>query len=68
MRTVLAILLVLGGGLFIGSRYEGARTAHRLFSNYRLRTINGLGGWFTKAIAAGLGIVGLALALYLLYH
>lgn len=68
MRTIVAILIVLGAGLFIGSRFEGARTAHHLFTSYRVRAVNGLSGWFTKAFAAGLGIAGLVFALYLLYR
>jgi hypothetical protein len=68
MPALFAILIVLGVGLFIGSRYEAAHDAHRLFTSYRLRAIRGLSDWVKKTIATGLGIIGLAVALFLVYN
>jgi hypothetical protein len=63
---IIAILIALGTGLFVGSRLEGAHDAHQRFSSYRVRTNASLGTWLKKAITAIIGTFALILLLYLL--
>jgi len=64
--TVALILIVLGAGLFIGSRFERAHDAHERFSSYRVRTNNSLGAWLKSIIVTSISVVAFGLALYLL--
>lgn len=63
---ITAILIALGAGLFVGSRFEGAHDAHQRFSSYRVRTNASLGTWFKSTIVAGIAVVALIFLLYLL--
>lgn len=63
MSAVLAILLVLGAGLFVGSHLNSAREAHSAFTNYRHRTAKGFTTWLQSLIIATLGVVGLLVLL-----
>jgi hypothetical protein len=65
---ITAILIALGAGLYVGSRFEGAHDAHQRFSSYRVRTNASLGTWFKSTIVAWIGLVALILLLYLLFH
>jgi hypothetical protein len=65
---IIAILIALGAGLFVGSRFEGAHDAHQRFSGYRVRTNASLGVWLKNAIVAIIGAFALILLLDLLFH
>jgi VanZ family protein len=66
MSAIAAIVIVLCGGLFIGSRFEGAREAHQMFNSYRSRTAKGLTDWIRSLVVTVFGIAGLILVLYLI--
>ena len=66
MPAILAILIVLGAGLYVGSRFDRARQAHERFSSYRARTVSGLGSWLKNMMVAVLGAGALIFVLYLL--
>lgn len=66
--SVVAILLVLCAGLFVGSRVNSASEARAHFTSYRHRTTAGLIAWIRNAIAAALGVAGLLLLLYILFR
>ncbi len=66
---IIAILIALSAGLFVGSRFEGAHDAHQRFSSYRVRANASLGAWLKRTIVAGLSAVALIFLLYqLLFH
>lgn len=66
---IIAILIALGAGLFVGSCFEGAHDAHQRFSNYRVRTNASLGAWLKRTIVAGISVVALIFLVYqLLFH
>ena len=66
---IIAILIALGAGLFVGSLFEGVHDAHQRFSSYRLRTNASLGAWLKRMIVACISVVALILLLYeLLFH
>jgi cytochrome c oxidase assembly factor CtaG len=65
---VIAILIALGTGLFVGSRFEGAHDAHQRFSRYRVQTNASLGTWLKKAVIALIAAIALIILLYLLLH
>jgi hypothetical protein len=66
MSPLIAILLVLGVGLWVGSRVNSAHEAHAYFTNVRHRTVRGLGEWVRHAFTAVLSLGVLALLLYVL--
>lgn len=66
MSAIIALLIVLGAGLFIGSRLQSAREAHALFSSYRARAALGLGSWLRHTAVVTLSVIGLLVLLYLI--
>ena len=66
MSPLIAILLVLGVGLWVGSQVNSAHEAHAHFTNYRHRTVKGLGEWARHIVTAVLSVAALALLLYVL--
>lgn len=66
MSSLIAILLVLGAGLWVGSKVNSAHEAHAHFTSYRHRTVKGLGEWMRHIVTAVLSIAALALLLYVL--
>jgi hypothetical protein len=65
---IIAILIALGAGLFVGSRFEGTHDAHQRFRSYRVRTNASLGAWLKNAIVSIIGAFALILLLDLLFH
>jgi hypothetical protein len=64
MSAALAVLLILGAGLFVGSHVNSAREAHSTYTNAWARTTKGLGNWLRSLVVAVLGVVGLLVLLY----
>ena len=58
---IIAILIALGTGLFVGSRFEGAHDARQRFSSNRVRTTASLGAWLKRTIVVGISVVALIL-------
>jgi hypothetical protein len=58
--VVIAILLALAAGLFVGSRVHTAREARATYSSYRARTAKGFGEMIRSAVNAILAIAGAA--------
>ena len=58
---IIAILIALGTGLFVGSRFEGAHDARQRFSSNRVRTNASLGAWLKRTIVVGISVVALIL-------
>ena len=59
-------MIVLGAGLYAGSRFDRARQAHERFSSYRARTVSGLGSWLKNMMVAVLG-AGALIFVFVLY-
>ncbi len=66
VSAFIPLLLVLGGGLLVGSLVSGAREAHTRFTSYRHRTTTGFVTWLRQAAAAALSVAGLLVLLYVL--
>jgi hypothetical protein len=66
VSPLVAILLVLGAGLLVGSQVNSAHEAHAHFTSYRHRTVRGLGEWVRHIFTAVLSLGALALLLYVL--
>ena len=67
--SIILILIALGAGLFIGSRFEGAHDAHQRFSSYRTRTNKSLAEWLKGTTVTTISVVVLVLLLGLfLFH
>lgn len=64
VSTVLAILLVLGAGLFVGSHVNSAREAHVYYTTSWHRATKGFSAWVHNVIIATLGVVGLLVLLF----
>jgi hypothetical protein len=66
LSVTLAILLVLGAGLFVGGRVQNARTAHALFTSYRSRAAKSFAAWVRSTVVAILSVVGMLVLLFIL--
>jgi VanZ family protein len=66
MPAIIAILIALGAGIFIGRHLEGARESHEHFNSYRARTMKGFNDWVKNTIIVGAGIAVFIIGFYLL--
>jgi hypothetical protein len=66
MPAIAAIAIVLGGGLFIGSRFECAREAHQMYTSYRARTAKGFADWIRGLFVTTLSTAALIFVLYMI--
>ncbi|GAA0319490.1 hypothetical protein NE235_07410 [Actinoallomurus spadix] len=68
MVWIMVALAGAAAGFSIGRTYAGARDAHHHFSDHRARTNTDLRDWITGSVRTGSLLVGLLIALYLLYR
>jgi hypothetical protein len=61
--SIILILIALGAGVFIGSRFESAHDAHQRFSSYRTRTNKSLSEWLKGATVTTISVAVLVLLL-----
>jgi hypothetical protein len=64
MSALLAVLLVLGAGLFVGSHVNSARAAHTSYTGSWNKIAKGFGDWMRSLVVATLGVIGLLVLLY----
>jgi hypothetical protein len=64
--SAFVIMIALGAGLLIGSRFESAHNAHERFNSYRVRTNASLSTWLKSTIGVGLEVAALVLVLYVI--
>lgn len=65
VSTVVAVVIFLAVGLYVGAKVSKARVAHSQFSTYRHRTATGLVSWLRSTVVAALGIAGVLFTLFL---
>ena len=65
MPAVIAVLLMLGVGLVVGSQVTNARSARTQFSTYRTRAVKGFGSWLYSLLVATLGVAAMIVLLFL---
>lgn len=67
MSVMVAILITLAAGLYVGARIHVAREARSTYTAYRARTAKGFTEWIRSTITAAFGVAAtIALVLVLL--